>query len=162
MQRLLSLGAASLLFTVVVLSGSALRSSGVRAESAGMQDRFVGAWRLVSLEEADASGKVYRADCTGLLAYTRDGHMSVQVMYRNPEMGGQAGPVQYAQGGYEASFGSYQIDESSRTFTFHVEGAMVRSLIGKDLPRAFEFAGQRLIVKSANANEHWQATWEHY
>ena len=48
---------------------------------------------------------MHKADCTGLLVYTRDGHMSVQVMYRNPQTGGQAGPVQYAQGGYEASFG---------------------------------------------------------
>jgi hypothetical protein len=64
--------------------------------------------------------------------------MSVRVMYRNPQTGGQGGQVQYAQGGYEASFGKYEIDEKAHIFTFHVEGAMVRSLIGKDLSRAFE------------------------
>jgi Lipocalin-like domain len=127
-----------------------------------IQNRFVGAWRLAWLEEPDADGTVHKADCTGLLVYTRDGHMSVQVMYRNAQTGGQAGPVQYAQGGYEASFGTYQVDENSHTFVFHVEGAMMRSLIGKDLPRAYEFSGNQLLVKSTNRNEHWRVGWEHY
>src|SRR6266700_3502948 len=64
--------------------------------------------------------------------------------------------------GYEASFGSYRVDENSHTFTFHVEGAMVRSLIGKDLPRAYEMSGNQLVVKSTNPNEHWRVAWEHY
>jgi len=126
------------------------------------QDRFTGAWRLAWLEEPDADGKVHRADCTGMLIYTHDGHMSVQVMYRNPQTGGHGGPVQYAQGGYEASFGTYTIDEATHTFTFHVEGAMVRSLIGKDLPRAYELSENELVVKSTNPNEHWRVAWEHY
>jgi hypothetical protein len=66
----------------------------------GIRDRFIRAWRLASLEEEAADGKVHRADCTGLLVYTPDGH---QVMYRNQQAGTHAGPVQYAQGGYEAS-----------------------------------------------------------
>ena len=62
----------------------------------------------------------------------------------------------------EASFGSYQIDENSHTFIFHVEGAMVRTLIGKDLPRAYEMSGNQLVVKSTNPSEHWRVAWEHY
>jgi hypothetical protein len=45
---------------------------------------------------------------------------------------------------------------------FHVEGALVRSLIGKDLPRSFESSGNQLIVKSTRPEEHWRVTWEHY
>jgi hypothetical protein len=108
------------------------------------------------------TGEFHKADCTGLLVYTHDGHMSVQVMYRSLQTGGQGGPVQYAQDGYEASFGTYQIDETTRTFTFHIEGAMVRSLIGKDLPRLYELSSNQLIVKSTNPNEHWRVAWEHY
>ena len=144
------------LFTAVLASGAQERG---KQET---QNPFIGAWRLAWLEEPDQNGAVHKADCTGLLVYTRDGHMSVQVMYRNPQTGGPSGPVQYAQGGYEASFGSYQLDENSRTFTFHVEGAMVRNLIGKDLRRAYEISGNQLIVKSANPDEHWRAAWEHY
>ena len=164
MNKLLSLGVVSLLIgmTAMTLSGSQERD---QRRDEGSRDRFVGAWRLAWLEEQGADGKVSKADCTGLLVYTRDGHMSVQVMYRNPPASSQAtnaAPVQYAQGGYEASFGTYQIDESTHTFTFHVEGALVRTLIGKDLPRAFELSGNQLIVRSTHPEEHWRVAWEHY
>jgi hypothetical protein len=159
MKKLLSLGMVSLFLGVsaVTLSGSQ-----GRAGNEDMRDRFVGAWRLAWLEEEGADGKIHRADCTGLLVYTRDRHMSVQVMYRNAPAGTSAAPVQFAQGGYEASFGTYEIDERAHTFTFHVEGALVRTLIGKDLPRAFEFSGKQLIVKSTRPEEHWRVAWEHY
>jgi hypothetical protein len=39
---------------------------------------------------------------------------------------------------------------------------LVRTLIGKDLRRAYEFSGKQLIVKSVNPNEHWKVAWEHY
>jgi len=126
-----------------------------------IQDRFVGAWRLAWLEEPDAEGRIHKADCTGLLVYTRDGHMSVQVMYRNLPSESKTAPVQYAQGGYEASFGRYEINDA-RTFTFHVEGALVRTLIGKDLKRVYELSGNQLIVKSPDPNEKWRVAWEHY
>jgi hypothetical protein len=159
MKKLISLVfIATLLGTTAPgLSGGAERSS-----KQEIQDRFIGAWRLAWLEELDADGTIHKADCTGLLVFARDGHMSVQVMYRQPQTAGPGGPVQYAQSGYEASFGSYQINGSSQTFTFHVEGAMVRSLIDQDLPRLYEFSGNQLIVKSTNPNEHWRVAWEHY
>ena len=159
MKKLFSLGVMCL-FIIMVAVG---QSSEGRA-TGNIRDHFVGAWRLAGLEEEGADGKIHRADCTGLLVYTRDGHMSVQVMYRNPpapdQQGNSSAPVQYAQGGYEASFGTYQIDESAHTFTYHVDGALVRTLIGKYLPRAFEFSGKQLIVKSTRPEEHWRVAWE--
>jgi hypothetical protein len=97
-----------------------------------------------------------------MLVFTREGRMAVQVMYRNPQAGTPAGPVQYAQGGYEATFGRYEIDAPSRTFTYQVEGGLVRSLVGKELVRSFELSGNRLIVKSSNPNEQWRVAWEHH
>jgi hypothetical protein len=88
--------------------------------------------------------------------------MSVQVMYRNPPAGTNAAPVQYAQGGYQASFGTYEIEEHAHTFTFHVEGALVRTLIGKDLKRVYDLSGNQLIVKSSSRDEHWRVAWEHH
>ena len=144
----------------LVVSVTLARPVGLQGSGSGAtQARFVGAWRLASLEEEGANGEIHKADCTGLLVYTRDGHMSVQVMYRNPKGGSGAAPVQYAQGGYEASFGTFAIDDS-RTFTFHVEGALVRALVGKDLKRVYEFSGNQIIVKSSNPNEHWRVVWE--
>jgi hypothetical protein len=157
MKRLLSLAVVSLL---IAMTATTLSGGQDRDANEGIRDRLVGAWRLAWLEEEGADGKIHRADCTGLLVYTRDGQMSVQVMYRNPQAGTSAAPVQYAQGGYEASFGTYQVDGRAHNFTFHVEGALVRTLIGKDLPRAFEFSGKQLIVRSTHPEEHWRVAWE--
>ena len=159
MKKLLSLGVVCLF---VGMTATTLSGDQDRGGSGDIRDQFVGAWRLAWLEEPGADVKVHRADCTGLLVYTRDGHMSVQVMYKNPPAGTSSAPVQYAQGGYEASYGTYEIDESTHTFSFHVEGALVRTLIGKDLPRAFELSGKQLIVKSTHPEEHWRVAWEHY
>ncbi len=38
----------------------------------------------------------------------------------------------------------------------------MRSFIGKDLKREYEFSGKQLIVKPAGPDEHWRVAWEHY
>jgi hypothetical protein len=160
MKKRLALGGVYLSIALVAFPGWA--QSGGHAVGRRAQDRFVGAWRLAWLEQPAADGAAHKIECCGLLVYTRDGHMSVQVMEREPPAGAHAGTEQYAQGGYEASYGRYDIDEGAHTFTFHVEGALVRTLIGKDLPRAYEFAGKQLIVRSTRADEHWRVAWERY
>ena len=161
MKKLLLLSVLFLFSAMSTLSVSTLSVRRNRDLDRDIRNRFVGAWRLAWLEEEGADGRTHRVDCTGMLVYTSDGHMSVQVMYRNPQAGTAAGPVQYAQGGYEASFGRYEINERAHTFTYHVEGALVRTLIGKDLTRRYEFSGKQLIVKSSSPNEHWRVVWEH-
>jgi|HubBroStandDraft_6_1064221.scaffolds.fasta_scaffold558161_2 hypothetical protein len=169
MKKLLSLGVLSLLVGMMFIGMTAITLAGSQSQNGKgvggndvIRERFVGAWRLASLEQQGADGKVHKADSTGLLVLTGDGHMSVQVMERNPQVQTLAGPEQYSQGGYEASFGTYEIDERAHTFTYHVEGALVRTLIGKDLPRAFEFSGKQLIVNSTRPDEHWRVAWEHF
>ncbi|HET6900137.1 MAG TPA: lipocalin-like domain-containing protein [Vicinamibacteria bacterium] len=157
----MSMVVAPLLAAAMVLSAAASRGQ-ERAAGDDARDRFIGAWRLAWLEEPGPDGRIHRADCTGMFVFTRDGHASVQVMYRTPQAGTAAAPVQYAQGGYDATFGRYQVDASARTFTYHVEGALVRDLIGKDLVRSFELSGNQLIVKSSNPDERWRVAWEHY
>src|SRR5262249_34939655 len=152
---------ASLVFAMTSLSGGAASGRQARNPDEDVRDRFVGAWRLVWLEEEDADGKDHRADCTGMLVFTRESRVSVQVMYQSTQPAPRAGPVQYAQGGYEASFGRYEVDSGAHTFTYHVEGALVRGLIGQDLMRRFELSDSQLIVTSANPNEHWRVAWEH-
>ena len=136
---------------------------GLASVSAGQEgNQLIGAWRLAWLEQPDAGGQLHKVDCTGLLVYTRDGHMSVQVMERNPPAQANGESNQYSQGGYEASWGTYKVDERAHTFTFHVEGALVRSLVGKDLPRSYELSGRQLIVKSTRVDEHWKVAWERF
>ena len=158
MRKLLSMGILSLLFAIGGVRSVAQSNERDRAPT----NRFTGAWRLALLEQPGADGKMRSMNCCGMLVYTPDGRMSVQVMDREEQAGPSAGPEQYSQGGYEASYGSYLVNERDHTFTFHVEGALVRSLIGKDLPRAYAFSGNRLIVTSTRPEEHWRVTWERY
>jgi hypothetical protein len=66
-----------------------------------------------------------------MLIYTRDGHMSVRLMY--PESANNLSN-EYVLNGYEASFGSYDVDESAHTVTHHVQGSITRDLlVGKEL-----------------------------
>jgi hypothetical protein len=84
------------------------------------------------------------------------------VAYKAAAAAPAAGPVQYAAGGYEATFGRYEVDEHTRTFTYHVEGALVRSLVGNDLKRAYELRDNQLIVRSVDPAERWRVAGEHY
>ena len=150
------------LIAMTTVSGIRETSNQDRPANESVRDRLVGAWRLAWLEEQGADGRPHRVDYTGVLVYTRDGHMSVQIMARNPNAAPPTGPVQYEQGGYEAYYGKYDVDERAHTVTHHVEGALVRSLIGNDLTRVYEFSGKQLILKSSRPDEHWTVAWERY
>ena len=144
-----------LLCVIALLVGAAAQSEH-GAGNLATNERFVGAWKLVSIEEPGADGQLHKADCDGMFVFTPDGKASVQVMYRNAESASA-----YAHSGYEASYGSYHIDDDS-TFTFHVDGALVRTLIGTDLRRAYKISGDRLTIQSTNPNEHWRVIWERF
>jgi hypothetical protein len=73
------------------------------------RERLIGAWHLNHIAPPDPEGK--SSDIPhpqGMLIYTRDGHMSVQLMY--PKSANNQSN-QYVLEGYEASFGSYEVNE---------------------------------------------------
>jgi len=162
MKKLLPIGIVSLFLCLTAFPGLPQPGRQDSTGNDGSRDRFIGGWRLAWLEQQGADGKIHRIDCCGLFVFTRDGHMSVQVMQREPQAQTPAGPEQYSQGGYEATHGTYQVDEATHTFTIHVDGSLVRALVGKDLRRSYEFSGKQLIVKSTRPDEHWRVGWEHY
>ena len=146
---------------VLMTAGTPLRASGTQGIDSAQRrpSGVVGVWNLVSLEHAGRNGGLEKADCIGQFVFTADGHVAVQVMYRNAG-NTDSRSTQYAQGGYEATFGRYTVDDRTRTFTFHVEGALVRTLVGQSLLRTFAFSGSQLIVEPANRDEHWRVVWE--
>lgn len=126
-----------------------------------VRQQLIGAWRLVSDEET-VNGTLTKLDQTGILTYTSDGHMSVQIMDRDPNAMQSGSPVQYGANGYEGYFGTFDVKEAAHAVTHHVEGALVRSLIGKDLTRIYSFSGKQLVLKSSRPDENWRIVWEHY
>jgi hypothetical protein len=156
-----------MLSAVVALGGLSFTQSATEKDAGtgstkqgSASEKLIGAWRLVSMEEPGAGGKLTRiTDRKGMLIYTRDGHMSVQLMYPKSE---SALSNDYVKDGYEASFGSYDVNEEAHTVTHHVQGSITPVLVGKDLPRVFQLSGRQLILNSTRPDEHWSVTWEHY
>lgn len=139
--------------TAVTLAGAqAAPGSGASGRNA-----LVGAWRLARIDVPGAA----MAQPEGMLVYTADGHVSVQLMYPKSA---QAPDNEYVLGGYEASFGSYDVDEAKHIVTHHVQGSITRDLlVGKDLPRVYQLtADGHLIIRSADPREKWSVTWERY
>ncbi len=126
------------------------------------RERLIGAWHLEHIDLPESEGNPSDTpQPKGMLIYTRDGHISVQLMY--PKSANNQSN-EYVQDGYEASFGSYEMDEVKHMLTHHVQGSITRDLlVGKDLPRVYQFAtGGKLIIRSARPDERWSVTWEHY
>ena len=159
MKKLLSLG------VVILLAGMAataiVRQPGSRRKS-GSQRSVRGSVAGCSLEAPGPDGKIHRANCIGMFCFTGDAHASVQVMERNPPPPAATGSEQYSRGGYEATFGTYEADESAHTFTFHVEGALVRSLIRQRLVALFPVLRQSTHREVHSPGRTWKVTWEHY
>jgi len=146
----------------VAFSAASHAQSAHKKDAGSAKERLIGAWHLVRIEAPGPDGKPNPiTQPKGMLIYTRDGHMSVQLMYPKSA---NAQSNEYVQDGYEASFGSYDVDEVTHTVTHHVQASVTRDLlVGKDLPRVYQFTeGGHLIIKSSRSDEHWSVTWEHY
>jgi hypothetical protein len=147
---------------VVVVAAIAQAQTAKPADQLPARERLIGAWHLVHIESPGQDGKPAGIpQPEGMLIYTRDGHMSVQLMYPKTA---SALSNEYVRNGYEASFGSYDVDEAKHTLTHHVQGSITGELlVGKELPRVFQFTGDgHLIIRPANPGEHWFVVWERY
>jgi Lipocalin-like domain len=124
--------------------------------------RFVGAWRYVG---ATVDGKPDAArgpNPKGLIVYDPSGHMAVHVAPEKPARpgGGELTPadVKAALTGVVAYFGVYSIDERAGTVTHHKHSS-VQPGDGGDVVRAYEFAGDRLILRPVEA-KNTAIVWE--
>ncbi|NTJ68594.1 lipocalin-like domain-containing protein [Agrobacterium rhizogenes] len=117
--------------------------------------RLEGAWHLVTIEQPDANGAMRSASVEGLLVFTGDGQMAVQVRNLEPDHVDSA----YSSAGYEASYGSIALDALNGVFVYRVEGALVRGLVGQDFRRAYSFVDDQLILTSTRDDEKWRVVW---
>lgn len=115
-----------------------------------------GTWRLLSRIDVTASGErrpeaSLGADPIALLIYDRGGHFAAQFMRRDRSVEVPDGPAQAknnsrAQGGYDAYFGTYTIDDASGSVTQTLLGALSREHVGAVLTRAMTVDGNRLVI----------------
>lgn len=149
-----------LVLFVTVCAVSQTHSAHKKTPPGSDRERLIGAWRLASIVGPDGK-PVTSGVPVGMLVYTRDGHMSVQLMYPKSAA---ALSNEYVKDGYEASFGNYDINDAKHTVTHHVQGSNTGDLlVGKDLTRVYQLGTDgHLVIRSARPDEHWSVTWVHY
>jgi hypothetical protein len=118
-------GALTIIVAFCVLSHA---QSAHKEDSGSARGKLIGAWHLAHIEAPGPDGKPMDIpQPKGMLIYTLDGHM--QLMY--PESA-NALSNEYVRDGYEASFGSYDVDEATHTLIYRKNKNQFRrgSLLG--------------------------------
>jgi hypothetical protein len=116
-----------------------------------------GTWRLLSRIDVTASGErrpepSLGEDPIALLIYDRGGNFAAQFMRRDrsgdiPDGPSGAKNNSRAQGGYDAYFGTYTIDDEKGSVTQTLTGALSREHVGAVLTRAMDVQGDTLVIK---------------
>ena len=129
----------------------------VPAERRALSASLPGTWRLQSRVDVTARGERRPEPSLGetplaLLIYDRSGNFAAQFMRLDRSVVVSDGPAQAknnsrAQGGYDAYFGSYTIDDESSTVTQHLLGALSRENVGAVLTRAMDVEGDTLVIR---------------
>lgn len=151
--------------------GATATQSGAKAPATSvLKDRFVGTWKLVSIEQRNARGDVIppassQAKRTGYLIYDPAGYVAVSIMPVGRKKYADAQPTgdeaKAAIAGYAAYFGTFTIEEAGAQVTHHLQGSLNPGM-APDQKRAFEFSGNRLTLKppaAANGDQS-RLTWE--
>ena len=116
-----------------------------------------GTWLLESRIDMTREGKrhpdpLLGEDPVALLIYDHTGHFAAQFMKRDRSNVVAAGPSNaknntQAQGGYDAYFGTYSIDDDKGTVTQELMGSLSAANVGMVLTRAMEVRGGVLVIK---------------
>lgn len=144
-MRVLKLAAAAAPFFLTVAAPSALLAQDIHSE-------ILGAWTLDSWTVTDSNGEVhypYGPNATGVIMYTDDGKMSVQLV--NPDIEPQA--ENDIQERYFAYYGDYVIDEANQTVKHNLEGSMEPSWVGTVQIRAYELTDDPHLSLTAELDE---------
>src|SRR5512143_3206464 len=125
---------------------------------------LIGTWELVSRVDRTAAGEHRIEPSLGenpiaILYYDRSGHFAAQFMKRdraadgaaaNAPSGANAGKAapnnSRAQGGYDAYFGTYTVDDMRGTVTQRLLGALSPENVGQVLTRSMIVDGDQLTI----------------
>lgn len=115
-----------------------------------------GTWLLQSRIDTTRDGRPHPDELLGedpvaLLIYDRTGHFSAQFMKRDRSAVVQAASANaknntQAQGGYDAYFGTYSVDDTNGTVTQQLMGSLSPGNVGMVLTRRMEVRGNTLLI----------------
>lgn len=123
-----------------------------------LSKRLIGTWQLLSRDDLTPSGErrvepSLGADPFGLLIYDGSGNFAAQFMKRvRDDAAIASSPTatannSRAQGGYDAYFGTYTVDDAAGTVTQHLVAALSRENVGQVLTRVMTVAGDELLIR---------------
>ena len=133
---------------ILLVSGCGLVGHASMQSKRRVRGQILGAWQLESRTVRKTSGEtlvdpVLGKAPVGRLFYDAGGHMMLQMMRqdRAQAIGVPSNPRDAANArivlGYDAYFGTFQLNEAAGTITHHVQGSLFPEDLGKDFQRAF-------------------------
>jgi hypothetical protein len=152
--------------------------AGGSASAAAERKKFIGVWKLVSgVSTHEVTGEVrypWGKNPVGRLVYDEAGRVFAQLMDpgRRPVGGisnqGAAAAMASASAedmremltGFNSYFGTFDVDESSRTVIHHLQSALIPSWVGSDQRRKYEFSGRdQLIILNTASQAAYRLVW---
>jgi hypothetical protein len=149
------------------------------SRSSAERKRFIGVWKLVSgVAKHEVTGAVrypWGEKPVGRLSYDDAGRVFAQLMNPNRRSvggaanGGAASAIGSASAeemremltGFNAYFGTFDIDEPSKTVIHHLQSALIPSWVGSDQRRLYEFSGKdELIILNTTSQEAYRLVWQ--
>jgi hypothetical protein len=146
---------------------------------ASERKKFIGVWKLISGESKnEATGEVqypWGKNPIGRLCYDAAGHVFAQLMNpgRRPVGGmanrGAAAAIATASAddmremltGFNSYFGTFDVDERSRTLIHHLQSALIPSWVGSDQRRKYEFIGRdQLVLFNIASEAAYRLVWQ--
>jgi hypothetical protein len=139
------------LSTITALALAMLPGSAI-AQTKSLKDQLVGTWTFVSSVNTRADGSkfdAWGANAKGTTIYEANGHYAFMIMRSDLPKFTDRSKTTPEQGkavveGSIAYFGTYTVDEPSKTVTLLVEGSTLSALNGTN---------QKRIIKSLTADE---------
>jgi hypothetical protein len=117
-----------------------------------------GTWELLSRIDLTDAGErrvdpSLGADPVAMLIYDRSDHFAAQFMKRDrttsavTDLPAAGANNSRAQGGYDAYFGTYEVDDSAGTVTQRLLGALSAENVGLVLTRGMQVEADRLTIR---------------
>jgi hypothetical protein len=141
--------------------------------------KFIGVWKLVSGESKDqVTGEVrypWGKNPVGKLSYDSAGRVFAQLMNTGRRsVGGMANrgaaaaiatasadDMREMLTGFNSYFGTFEVDEPSRSVVHHLQSALIPSWVGTDQTRKYEFSGRdQLILLNLASEAAYRLVWQ--
>lgn len=141
-----------------------------------LEHDLIGTWRLLSRLDRDESGNPVQEPTLGsnplsLLFFDAAGNFAAQFMKRDRDEAVTAPARTMSQnntsaiGGYDAYFGTYEVDETSGDVRTRLVGALSPGNVGSTMLRNMKVEEGRLVIRLATTTAdgrpvHRTLTWE--